>query len=608
MFSNPTHHTKLIQRMLSIGYAADIEGMCTGIASMASQAILSGDTEHFNQRLEFINNIPVKEFSAKYEAIKKEWLAILAEIKRDAELKFTELKRDEVMQLENDPQLLKVMFQLVSDFDLSPWEINRRKKQLVVNLFIQKEVDAMLQSLPKEKRLALEIPQFFEAIMVYQYINAHVYSHLYEPSVERDYDQICSALLASAKLEGEVISLSQNKFSGIYDTNRLERYFASLKEILNGSALKEPFTFLLGDPIHAITVGCVPGRKWFFDNAGMIEEIEYDDLASLSKKIMRAFSDNGITTFVTQIKGLKSPGSEFVKCISDWQAQPEFIELHDVKDRGSLVDGNRYTWLFSAINANDYKTVEELLKNGANVNQVSVDGRSPLEFAVLGLPKPPIIELLLQYGANPNHKVDDESLLFEMIIGNHLDVVELLLQYSADVNEIDKHGNTPLNYAASIGNVKIIDCLLFYGAKQVRNKEGETPLFSAVRHCHYDVVERLLRTKEAMLSLDQPNNAGVTPYQLAMTLGHQEVADLLLAKRQEVVSAAKNNALDTHDVMDAQRTSASMLGATTPQSSHRVKRRMSNDSHYPFNAPVDQNKDSDSQDKRIVSPNKKPRI
>jgi hypothetical protein len=51
----PIYHQKIINVMNELGYSANDDGACFGIAMMAIQACVAGDMQIFNERLEFIN-------------------------------------------------------------------------------------------------------------------------------------------------------------------------------------------------------------------------------------------------------------------------------------------------------------------------------------------------------------------------------------------------------------------------------------------------------------------------------------------------------------------------------------------------------------------------
>lgn len=102
---------------------------------------------------------------------------------------------------------------------------------------------------------------------------------------------------------------------------------------------------------------------------------------------------------------------------------------------------------------------------------------------------------LLDAGAKVDEADDDGiTILGWAAIANRVDMAALLIGRGADVNHVDKKGMTPLLYAASIdfGDSGMIDLLIKSGARRdVRTKEGQTPLDLARQYKHVDLVPRL---------------------------------------------------------------------------------------------------------------------
>jgi hypothetical protein len=89
-------------------------------------------------------------------------------------------------------------------------------------------------------------------------------------------------------------------------------------------------------------------------------------------------------------------------------------------------------------------------------------------------------------------------------------------------------GQTPLHWAARLGNKGVVELLLRNGAnKDAKAADGDTPLHRAAEGGHEGVVQLLLSSgadKDAKTSSDH------TPLHLAAEGGHEGVVDLLLGK------------------------------------------------------------------------------
>jgi uncharacterized protein len=141
-----------------------------------------------------------------------------------------------------------------------------------------------------------------------------------------------------------------------------------------------------------------------------------------------------------------------------------------------------WTPLLTAAYNRNYRIGELLIENGANVNMVNMEGMSPLYFATdnrnieggdYPVPKPDMdhlefIRILLENGADPNHQVEADTLtrtIFTMQwfkedgatafirAGQSSDVelMELLLEFGADPTARTALGDSALSASAGIG-------------------------------------------------------------------------------------------------------------------------------------------------------------
>ncbi len=161
---------------------------------------------------------------------------------------------------------------------------------------------------------------------------------------------------------------------------------------------------------------------------------------------------------------------------------------------------------------------------------------------------------------NPEH-IDDRfdekvctgcTLLEFATLGHSIDVTELLVERGADVNAVDRGGETALHMACRTQDVYLARFLLSHGAQrsvQVRDAAGNTPLIDAAaaegtRSVPVPVMgEVVITTLEAPPSaelvqllldagadLSAPTNRGNTALHIAAYKGHLEIVRLLLSR------------------------------------------------------------------------------
>jgi ankyrin repeat protein len=154
-------------------------------------------------------------------------------------------------------------------------------------------------------------------------------------------------------------------------------------------------------------------------------------------------------------------------------------------------DPSRLPVLHKFVSYNINGIVHKLLDAGANPNLRDADGRTPLSVAVREGPYLQTMRLLVDYGADPN--IPDTyggTPLHDACEVGLPDVINFLLSAGANVNAVDAHNRTPLQYALWTTLIRgslaeVVTLLLNAGANPVAvDAEGNSVLDYANRLRH----------------------------------------------------------------------------------------------------------------------------
>ena len=172
--------------------------------------------------------------------------------------------------------------------------------------------------------------------------------------------------------------------------------------------------------------------------------------------------------------------------------------------------------------------VQAAIKHGADPNAPIRDGLSPLHWAARnGFAS--VARLLIEHGANVNLQaqgMEGATPLHVVAVYGHKAVAEALLAAGAEVNAMDKWGSTPLQYASFNGHEQLLGLLISNGAR-INNRDrrfGVTAVQVATAAGKENTV-RLLVGKGA--DINTRNNAGETPLGTALRMKHSDIIRLL---------------------------------------------------------------------------------
>lgn len=221
-----------------------------------------------------------------------------------------------------------------------------------------------------------------------------------------------------------------------------------------------------------------------------------------------------------------------------------------------------------------FDTIKLLLSNGAQVNALNKEGKTPLHYAAQKACDK-TIKLFLDFKADLNIKdSSDQFPIFEAIKAGNEEAVQLLLDHGFDVNKVgakgstslhlaadcnegnshssvieillkngananaqDNESNTPLHWLVRKSDVETVQLMLNFGANvRVENYDWEIPLFDAIRYFNPKILQLLIDNGSKVNVL---NDDGRTPLELAcMSYHHQPDVIKCLVKNGAIIDAS----------------------------------------------------------------------
>lgn len=545
-----------IWRMKQLVPTAMQDGVCSGIAHMGMQAFLARDTEHFDQRLKLIDDIPLYDFRKTIDSLNKKRLDIIHQVKTKLG-PYRKLTTDESSSLENLPEVQDFLNATATIIDeeikagkLSAEnrarEFQKRKDMHLFNVFIQKAIAHAMENLSADEDLQLSIPIFLRGIDIYQ--QPFDYDEFYRGNQNQtiadlnDFDG--STLINPTTFEISKIA----DFSGAYTQNDLIDYFNSLKQCIESidPPITEPIALIFRSSNHAISVGYDPNLGiWQFINANCLPTRCILNTKTLAEQVLTSLSTNGTAVFSTEIFVNKNEENKFNQFYTLWKKDDVWQKLHNsfTADRVNLVDYQNSSWLTVATKRNKPELVKKLLAAKADPNLLQNKiGQTPLFFATL-FGNLEIIKLLLASNADPNlfNREENISPLSCAALHSNTEAAKMLLAAKAEPNIAQKRdGETALYWACLLNNIDLIKELLAAKANPnaALKHNGMTPLHTAVASNNLELVKILLAAKA------NPNIASTTesstPLFVAAQEGRTDLAKLLLLNNADSSIALKS--------------------------------------------------------------------
>jgi len=137
------------------------------------------------------------------------------------------------------------------------------------------------------------------------------------------------------------------------------------------------------------------------------------------------------------------------------------------------------------------------------------------------------IAAVLLVGCRP--QPPDISIHLATTLGN-IKPVKQHIAVGTDLNAKDAAGNTPLNLSIMFNHTETADLLRKHGGKTAEElRSGMTPLHIAAKEGKKETIELLIaKGADVNAKVASGSNKDKTPFDLAITRKHTEIADLLL--------------------------------------------------------------------------------
>lgn len=180
--------------------------------------------------------------------------------------------------------------------------------------------------------------------------------------------------------------------------------------------------------------------------------------------------------------------------------------------------------LIQSIRIGDFSSFKKIIKNRTLLEVRDSDGNAPLILSAKHN-HTDIAKYLIKIGADiESHNLRSETTIHWASFHENIDLIKLLINAGANPSCCDCEGGTPASWAAYCGKLEAIKYFYKLGCNLVRSDNNNSCLHWACSNGHLHVVRYLITIG---LDLNQINNSGETPLDLAKQNEHYEIVSFL---------------------------------------------------------------------------------
>jgi ankyrin repeat protein len=215
-----------------------------------------------------------------------------------------------------------------------------------------------------------------------------------------------------------------------------------------------------------------------------------------------------------------------VAIVEQWLSDPS-THIEDTET------GKGQTALIWSARHGSSKSMQQLMKGGANVNAMMTAGATALYLATQSNFKG-CVKLLLSGGSNPNvGKVNGASAVYMAAHKGHEECLTMLIQAGANVNSMMNDSTTALQIAVKQGRTRIAEHLIKGGAMvNAQRKDGSTAVSFACQEGHKECLNALLNAG-ASTNIAR-RDTGATPLLISVHQARSDFAKLLIEDGADV--------------------------------------------------------------------------